>query len=309
MSLYNKYRARNWEDIIGQNKARDAFRKSVEKQETHTYLLHGPSGSGKTTLARIAAKVLGCAKQSLLDTDAATYNGIEDMRALTAGLRKRPLFGDVKVVILDECHGLSRPAWNSILKATEEPPPWVWWFLCTTELNKVLPTMKTRAATFGLKPVKVDDLVTLLTHIKEEEGLKTKSDIIKECALEAYGSPRQAISNLEVAMYAKDVDDARELLAGAAQSPKAIDLARVLLRGAKWKQVQPMLKDMREENPESVRHVIRAYMTNVILGAKSPDVAGGAMEVLDAFSEPFNSADGLSPLVMACGRLLLAGRG
>jgi hypothetical protein len=100
--------------------------------------------------------------------------------------------------------------------------------------------------------------------------------------------------------------DAAEMLRSAEESTEAVELARLLVKGAPWRDIQPVLAALKPEvSPESVRHVVRAYVTKVVLGANSEGAAGRGIEILDAFAEPFNQHDGLSPLVLAVGRLRL----
>lgn len=306
-SLYNKYRPKTFDQVIGQDAVVASLKKSIAKRNAQTYLFHGPSGVGKTTLARICAKELGAVAESINEVDGATYNGVAEARELSKSMRHTPLFGNTKVVIMDECHRLSAAAWEALLKSTEEPPSWVYWFFCTTEFKKVIPTIRTRCATYGLKLVHRDELVNLLEDIEaKEEGIKTKLDVIKLCASEANGSPRQAISNLEVCADCKNKAQAAELLASAADAPEAVELARSLLYKHNWKDAQRLVGGMRDLNAESIRHVVRAYMTNVALSEKDERKAGRALEILDCFSQPFSSGDGVSPVLLACGQYLLS---
>lgn len=306
-SLYNKYRPKIFEQVIGQDAVVASLKKSIAKRNSQAYLFHGPSGVGKTTLARICAKELGAVKEAINEVDAATYNGIAETRELAKSSRMSSLFGNVKVTIMDECHRLSAQAWEPLLKATEEPPPWMFWFFCTTEFKKVIPTIRTRCATYGLKLVPQKDLEELLEEIASEEGIKpTRDNLIKLCASEAGGSPRQAISNYEVCMDCKTKEQAAELLASAADVPEAVELARSLLYKRSWKDAQRLVAGMRDLNAESIRHVVRAYMTNVALSEKDERKASKALEVLGEFSQPFSSGDGISPVLLACAQVLLS---
>lgn len=310
--LINKYRPQSFDDVIGHEAVIKALRAAVAGKTARTFMFTGPAGVGKTTLARIVAAEAGCLPDDRHEIDAATNTGIEDMRNVTAGLDYQPLGeGTIKAVIVDEVHALSKAALQSLLKSLEEPQPWVYWMLCTTEPGKILQTIKTRAMHCDLKPVPSNVLMDHLDMIANKEKMlkgDLRDQVVELCVAEAHGSVRQAISNLVLCSSVSSIDEAEGLVAASTGSAEAFDLARALLKRAPWKEVQDILRKLKESNPnpESVRHVVRAYMTTVIIGAKSESAAGGAMEVLDAFSTPFYSSDGLSPVVLACGKVLLS---
>jgi DNA polymerase III gamma/tau subunit len=304
-ALITKYRPKTLEDVVGQGPVVKSLRNAIEKKLGTAYLFTGPSGTGKTTLAYIAAQMLGCAKADLLDVDAATNTGIDEMRTLMEGLMYRPIgSGAVKAVIIDEAHALSKAAITSLLKTLEAPPPWVYWFLCTTEPTKIQKAIQTRCLSYQLKLISTNDLFELLSGLSEAKGLD--EDIIELCVDEAEGSPRQALSNLGICMVAEDRKEAAELLRSATNVPEAIDLARALLKNASWGELKELLAKMKEKDlsPESVRHVVRAYMTSVLLSPKtSGNGTKDALDILKEFTTPFNSFDGMTPLAMACARL------
>lgn len=302
-SLQTKYRPESWDEVIGQDKVVDALEAVISRGKERVFLFTGPSGCGKTTLAMLCAKYLKC--EEIQDTDAATKTGVDDMREITAGLLYKPLAGGNKAIIIDEAHFLSKNAWTSLLKSLEKPAPWVYWFFCTTDGAKVPAAARNRAVAFELKPVPLSGLSTLLNGIVRLEDLKVPIEVIMVCAREAQGSPRQAISNLAACLAAETKEDAAELMHSAAESAEAIDLARALYRGAKWSELQQIVAKMKGLNSEGVRQVVRAYGTTIVLSAAKESVAGPALEVLDAFSTPFNSYDGITPLLLACAKLRL----
>src|SRR3974390_485253 len=225
-SLHTKYRPKTFKEVLGQGPIGTSLEKALEKGTSHAFLMVGGSGWGKTTLARIGAKKVGCKRPN--EINAAKYTGVDDMRAVTDTLEYAAFDDSAKVIIIDECHMLTKNAWNSLLKAIEEPSEKVYWFLCTTELNKVPATIKTRCITYNLKPVEDVKLFNLLILISEKEGMTKKLrelGILALCAKEAQGSPRQAIVNLEACAEAKSEDEAKELLQSAVDNPQAIDLA------------------------------------------------------------------------------------
>jgi DNA polymerase-3 subunit gamma/tau len=305
-SLINKYRPQEFAQVVGQDPVVRSLQAVLKRGSSKTFLFTGGSGTGKTTIARIVARELGCLPADLLEIDAVTFTGVDDMRAVTANLIYKPLGeGAVKAIIVDEVQGLSKQALQSLLKILEEPPSWVCWFLCTTEPTRIPENIRTRCTRYDLKPVSVLVLGDLLEDVANKEKLNLDGKIIDLCAREANGSPRQALVNLTACSGAKTYAEAQELLRSATDSEEAVNLARALVKGAQWEEVWRIVNGLQNINPESVRHVVRAYVLRVALNAKSEATAGRSLEILSEFSEPFNSADGLAPVLLACGRVLL----
>lgn len=307
--LTTKHRPSTLEEVLGQAHIVKSLSGVLKRSSSQTFLFHGPSGCGKTTLSRICATVVGCIPRNVREIDGATFTGIDDMREITAALSYKPMGGGKVAIIVDECHRLSGQAWDSILKATEEPPAWCFWFFCTTQFGRVPETIRTRSASYELKKVQRDDLITLLKRVSKKESFFTDNEngpgIIELCAKEANGSPRQALQNLSTCVDADDRQEAAKLLKAASESGDAITLARALVDDQPWMKIVQIIGAMKDQNPESIRHVVRAYLTTMVLKANSERRAGRLMTILARFDTPFPTGDGITPVLMACGHVKL----
>jgi len=304
--LARKYRPSKWKDVLGQDAVVSSVRAILKVDGKCGFLFTGSSGIGKTTMARILAASVSCEPQNLLEIDAATHTGIDAMRAVNEGVAYKA-FGEspVKVMIVDEAHSLSKAAWQSLLKAVEEPPDHAYWIFCTTEPSKIPPTIKTRCASFTLQPVGADLILDLLIKVSEAEGYDTPENVLDLIARQAFGSPRQALTYLGQCYACKEVKQALLLLQKVDEHGEAVDLARLLVKGGlTWAKAIKLLEPLREQSPESIRLVILAYLTTVAFGSKSDAQAGKVLELMDAFDGSYNSSEGFSPLLLSLGRLL-----
>lgn len=299
-----KYRPKVFDDVVGHDAAVKALESSIERGNSSAYLLTGPSGTGKTTLARITASELGC--NDVVEIDAATNTGIDAMRDVTSNLSYKPLGGGKKALIVDEAHALSKAASQSLLKILEEPPDWVYWFLCTTEGTRILPTLRTRCLQVELKPVRTRDIIELLAYVAKEEKINKElladGKVLEMLAREAKGSPRQALAYLSAVADAEDFNEACDMIASAEGSAEAFDLARLLIAGAGWSEAQGLLGKLESVDPESVRYVVLGFFNKVVLNAREEKKAGRGLEIIDAFSQPFYHR---AHLTLAVGKVLL----
>lgn len=306
--LHVKYRPHALDQVLGQDEVVKSL-KSMLKGKTsrpHSFLFMGPSGCGKTTFARILAKEFHCEPNNIIEADAASNNGIDDMREITKTLSYKG-FGDTpnKLIILDECHALSKAAWQSLLKAVEEPPEHIYFAFCTTDAAKVPDTIRTRCQTYNLKPVKYDDLVDLLEFVCEEEKYDTPEEIVSLVARQADGSPRMALSMLSVVHDCEDKREAASLLEAPLENKEIIELARALVsgKGLEWERVCATLKGVAEP-PESIRIIIVNYLAAVLMNAKKEGEVVRLLDMVAQFSKPINPTDKMAPILLAVGNIM-----
>ena len=304
MSNYtDKYRPETFKEMIGQDIIIESL-KSFKDDFPACILFSGPSGCGKTTLARICATVGGCEDYNIIEIDAATKTGIEDMRDVIERVGTSPLGkSKVRFIIIDEAHALSKQAVTSLLKATEEPPLGVHWVLCTTEPNKIPKTMQTRCHSYELKKVEISKILELLNKVVKTENLTTESKVLKMLAIRSEGSPRQALTYLSV-VRDLPLDKAQELvktIGTADASPTVIDFCRILANKGTFAEAVAALK-LIEEDPESVRLVTLAYMSKIVI---SKPTNSHPLVVINAFSKPFYAPEKLAPLLLATANVLL----
>lgn len=192
MSWYTKYRPKTFDEVVEQH-----YAKQLLNGESSTYILHGASGVGKTTMARIMANNIDA---EVIEIDAATNNGVDNVRALIASAYYSPPFNNYRMFIVDECHMLTTQAWNALLKVLEECPPTTMWVFCTTELSKVPTTIQSRCVLVPLKLISYDGIVQHLENIARLEGYEYEHEHEGE-----HEGEREAFDeNLEQIAYASE---------------------------------------------------------------------------------------------------------
>jgi DNA polymerase-3 subunit gamma/tau len=226
-ALTRKYRPRTFEDIVSQEHVSSTLRNAIEqKRLNHAYLFSGPRGVGKTTMARVLARMIngiddsvdGEALGSTLDIiefDAASNNGVEDVHRVRDAVRVPPQKGIYKVFIIDEVHMLSKQAFNALLKTLEEPPSYVVFIFATTEPHKVLPTILSRCQRFDFRRIKVGEIVDRLRHICAAEGITIDDESLHVIATKADGALRDALSLMDQVIAFCGVDITHDALVRA----------------------------------------------------------------------------------------------
>ncbi|MBU2539812.1 DNA polymerase III subunit gamma/tau [Patescibacteria group bacterium] len=219
--LYRKYRPQIFKEIIGQVHVAQTLTNAISANSiSHAYLFTGPRGSGKTTFARVFAKAINCENRrpeqfepcdkcsscleitngnsmDLIEIDAASHRGIDDIRELRDGIKFAPVKSKYKVFIIDECHQLSKDAANALLKTLEEPPAHAVFVLATTEIHKMIPTIISRCQRFDFKRLQVPEIIQKLEYISQKEGIKFDKAALSLIALNARGSFRDAESLMD----------------------------------------------------------------------------------------------------------------
>lgn len=304
MTLHTKYRPETFEEVLGQDIAVGSLKENLASGQSQAFLLTGPAGTGKTTLARIMAKNSGCDTMGINEIDAASNTGIDAMKRVTESAMYRSLDGTgKKCYIIDECHMLSKSAWNSLLKILEEPPKHVIWVLCTTEPYKVPKTVVSRCVSIELDLVSVKLLRDLVSWVAEAEGLDVSDEIIALLCDAAQGSPRNALTGLAKCSSAKTYAEAESLLRYHEGSKEAIDLARLIFKNTfSLTTVQPILKQLKDTPPESIRITVFNYAASVWIGSKGG--ANWAAHVLSIFEQPCIEYNRIGEIALRCARLL-----
>lgn len=301
MTIHTKYRPSTFEEVVGHSAIVASLENAIAEGRSQAFLFTGPAGTGKTTLARIAATQCGCTE--VTEIDGATNTGIDAMRSIIEQTQYLTLDGGKRAFIIDECHQLSKQAWQSLLKVLEEPPSHVFWFLCTTEANKVPTTIKTRCVDYELRPLARDQLKTIMLGAAEAEGIELPDGVTNLLLEESNGSARQILTLLAKVETAKDVHEARALMLRDSPSVEAIDLARLVFSAQfDLQSLAAMIGKLKDENPESVRIVLFAYATTIFLQDAGKRMQ--ALKVMGALEAPANDLNKMGGIALRLARIL-----
>lgn len=235
-ALYQKYRPQKFKEVLDQDHVVTALTGSIEEGNVgHAYLFYGSRGTGKTSIARIFARELGAADVDIHEIDAASYTGVDHIRALREEAQNLPFGGERSVYIVDEVHMLSKAAFNAFLKLLEEPPSHVVFVLATTELEKVPDTVQSRCQVFTFKKPTSKALAKMVEKVGKAEGYTLEKSSAELVGLLANGSFRDALSTLQKIIASSDdkkisVDEV-ERITGAPKSELIADVIEGLASG------------------------------------------------------------------------------
>ena len=296
-----KYRPQEFRDLIGQEVMAQTITNAIKLGKTpNAYLLTGIRGVGKTTTARLIAKALNCTKNfssgekckesenchckeivgsnhmDVLEMDAASKTGIDDVRELIENSKYSPTSAKYKIFIIDEVHMLSKQAFNGLLKTLEEPPPSLKFILATTEVRKIPVTILSRCQRFDLKRVSIDKLCVHLKNIATKEKGKITDDAIKLIARTSEGSVRDSISLLDRALISQSLDEGKSI--------EDHDVRKMLGLADKSKVIS-LIKDALSGNENGALSTLKELIEN---GIDAKNFLNDILEVLYLFSRKIN---------------------
>ena len=266
-TLYRVYRPQRFEDVAGQEHIITTLRHAVEENKiAHAYLFCGPRGTGKTTIAKLLAKAINCtgdikpcdecenckeitlgSHPDVIEIDAASNNGVDEVRSLIEKVKYAPTQGKYKVYIIDEVHMMSTGAFNALLKTLEEPPAHVVFILATTEPHKILPTIISRCQRFDFTKLSMLDIVNRMKKVITEEHYQCDDEALEMIAKLADGGMRDALSILEQCLAFNDqhltIQDVNQIY-GIVSLENKIDFIKILL-SKDMKKSLSMLEEMK----------------------------------------------------------------
>ena len=306
--IARKYRPQTFREVVNQEHVKTTLENAIaQKRIAHGYIFSGQRGTGKTTVARILARCLNCIEGptaapcgvcascqeitasgavDVIEIDAASNRGINEMRELRENVRYQPARDRYKVFIIDEAHQITNEAFNALLKTIEEPPPWVVFVLCTTEAHKIPATIASRCQHFSFRSVGFEDLTARMAWICQQEGIEADAEVLAVLAQAGEGSVRDSLSALDQAIAccgAKlDAAEVRALL-GAFSLESLEQVTQALVSSDSRRMLEVV--DELERNGHNLQHFSRElarYFRNLLVtrisGADTRLVAASAAE-------------------------------
>lgn len=303
VELYRKHRPGIFKHVFGQDEAVKQLTQLIAANKLpHVLLFSGPSGTGKTTLARILKKKLDCGDSDYQEVNAAESRGIDTIREIQSRMSLSPWGGSCRIWLFDECHKLTSDAQTALLKTLEDTPRHVYFFLCTTDPEKLLKTIRSRCTRINLSQLDPKSLKAILTHVHKKEGIEEVSDKVLDRIVEvADGSAREALVQLHKALSQETEQEQLEAVQRSGTVRAAFDIVKALLwdKRARWADLATIISGIADgENWEGVRQLIMSVASKEVL--KAGNNADWAQNVLIEFEDKpwFNS--GRAGLVKCC---------
>ena len=279
--LYNDYRPKTLEEVFGHKEIKESLKSLFkEKAFPHTFLFSGPSGTGKTTFARIIANMLDAGSDTI-EINIANTNGVDFIRELNEVARRSPLLGNNKVFILDEVQQLTKEGQNCLLKLLEDSPKYSYFILCTTDPQKLLPTIKNRCLSYTLKALSNKDIESILVYVTTLEKIELSNDVLNLLVYKSEGCPRKALVMLDQVKDVKDFDKVCTLLADELESEQdVIELCRMMIKRprAEWKLVVKTFEAVNID-PEQIRIVMAGYLAACLRKGDNPTFYSEKLEL------------------------------
>lgn len=285
----------SFDQVLGNKAVIKSLTAKMKKNDTHCFMFDGQAGLGKTTMCRICASMVGA-----LDIDTYEYNmadtkGIDTAREIIRNMSMAPL-GKATVIILDEIHKATGNFQEALLKPTEDVPDHVYFFMATTAPSKIIPTLKRRFTQFHLTPVDDMDLFVYLVTVAKKYGIKVSKKVLELVVEHSHGSTAQALLLLDTISEVGEKEQVELIEKSGDGDEKTVrDLCQALLNSKSWFTVGTLVKEV-QQDAESIRHVVLAYMAKVLLG-KNNAVHLRAGRIIELFIEPFYTR---AELVLAC---------
>lgn len=297
MELYRKYRPETLDDMVGNEATIKAVKKELENG-SHVFLMTGPAGTGKTTLARIIAKEVGADDLGIHEINSAENRGIDTAREIMEQMRYLPSTGKANVWILDEIHQQTNASQNALLKPLEDTPEHVYFFLCTTNPEKLIKPLVSRCSVVTMQPLKDSEMAFLLKRTSKAEGRKITKEVGEKIIEIAQGGSRKALKTLAKVLYLDDVDEQLEVLKKETVSDDidTKELCQACMKNTSLTNLFSILKNIDLSEPERVRQAVMGYMNSVLLNGK---ISQEIVATLQAFSSADTYRNGKFALTVA----------
>lgn len=294
--LHIKYRPNDFDDVVGHAEIIKSIKSLLCKEDRpHSFLLSGNSGCGKTTIARIMAETL---KAEVLEINIANTGGVDFVREMEDKARYSPLIGENKAFILDECHQLTKEAGNCFLKILEDSPKHSYFFLCTTDPNKLLLAIRNRCTSYTLKSLSDNEIKQLIQKVINEEKIDLSDDILNLIIYKSMGVPRSALVYLDQVKDAENFDSATVLLADELnQEQDCIEILKSIIYKKKtWSDLMKLFNNVTTEN-ETIRITFANYLSGCLKNAKTDKEMDKFSNLLSLFLSPLTYGSGKAEII------------